>query len=171
MADGQRDRRSHPPQFDCRGRMCGFDIHHHASAAVARPLTASQRARQQSCPTASTTASAVASSSAAQGLVHTHASPPRQDVAEWFDLDADSLQGRCTFRWSSVSSRRTFLSLPTTRRDPSLPSRREQLSRPVIVVLDAHDVILAEIAAGLHLDQLEVNLARIFEAMPAPLGT
>ena len=39
-------------------------------------------------------------------------------------------------------------------------------SRPVIVVLDAHDVVLAEIAAGLYLDQLKVDLARIFEAMP-----
>ena len=38
--------------------------------------------------------------------------------------------------------------------------------RPVIVVLDAHDVVLAEIAAGLHLDQFEVDLAGIFEAMP-----
>jgi hypothetical protein len=36
----------------------------------------------------------------------------------------------------------------------------------VIVVLDAHDVVLAEIAAGLHLDQLQVDLARIFQPVP-----
>jgi hypothetical protein len=40
----------------------------------------------------------------------------------------------------------------------------------VIVVLEAHDVILAEIAAGLDLDQFEVDLARIFEAMPGAAG-
>ena len=36
----------------------------------------------------------------------------------------------------------------------------------MIVVLDAHDVVFAEIAAGLYLDQFKVDLARIFEAMP-----
>ena len=38
----------------------------------------------------------------------------------------------------------------------------------MIVVLEAHDVVLAEIAAGLYLDQFKVDLARIFEAMPGP---
>ena len=32
-----------------------------------------------------------------------------------------------------------------------------------VIVLDADDVVLAEIAAGLHLDQLEHDLARIFQ--------
>jgi hypothetical protein len=36
----------------------------------------------------------------------------------------------------------------------------------MIVIPDAHDVVFAEIAAGLYLDQLEVDLAGIFEAMP-----
>src|SRR5277367_5226867 len=38
----------------------------------------------------------------------------------------------------------------------------------MIVVLDAHDVVLAQIAAGLNLDQLELDFSRIFKAM---LGT
>jgi hypothetical protein len=32
-----------------------------------------------------------------------------------------------------------------------------------MVVLDADDVVLAEIAAGLHLDQLQHDLARVFQ--------
>jgi hypothetical protein len=40
----------------------------------------------------------------------------------------------------------------------------------VIVVLEAHDVVLAEIAAGLYLDQFKVDLARIFEAMRSRAG-
>jgi hypothetical protein len=36
-------------------------------------------------------------------------------------------------------------------------------SRPSIVILDANDVVLAEIAAGLDLDQLEQDLAGIFQ--------
>jgi hypothetical protein len=35
----------------------------------------------------------------------------------------------------------------------------------VIVVLDPHDIVLAEIAAGLHLDRLEIDLAGIFQTM------
>jgi hypothetical protein len=35
----------------------------------------------------------------------------------------------------------------------------------VIVVLDRHDIVLAEIAAGLHLDRLEIDLAGIFQTM------
>jgi hypothetical protein len=34
---------------------------------------------------------------------------------------------------------------------------RHRLSRPVIVVFEAHDVVLAELAAGLNLDQLQVD--------------
>src|SRR5579863_8693473 len=41
-------------------------------------------------------------------------------------------------------------------------------SRPAIIVFDADDIVLAEIAAGLHLDQFEVDLARIFQAMLGP---
>src|SRR5262245_49098786 len=41
------------------------------------------------------------------------------------------------------------------------------LSTPVNIV-EAHDVVLAEIAADLHLDQLERDLARIGEPMNAP---
>jgi hypothetical protein len=36
-------------------------------------------------------------------------------------------------------------------------------SRPLIIVLDADDVVLAEIAAGLDLDQLQYDLAGIFQ--------
>ena len=49
-------------------------------------------------------------------------------------------------------------------------SRRKPLlwktSRTVIIVLDADDIIFAEIAAGLHLDQFEIDLAGIFQPMP-----
>ena len=45
--------------------------------------------------------------------------------------------------------------------DNSVQSRRVSLA-PVIV-LDADDVVLAEIAAGLHLDQFEQDLAGIFQ--------
>ncbi len=38
-------------------------------------------------------------------------------------------------------------------------------SHAPINVLDADDVVLAEIGAGLHLDQLQVDLARIDQAM------
>src|ERR1700683_109189 len=34
-----------------------------------------------------------------------------------------------------------------------------------IIALDAHDIVLAEVAAGLHLDQLKIDLARIFQAV------
>ena len=40
----------------------------------------------------------------------------------------------------------------------------------MIIVLDPHDVVLAEIAAGLHLDQFQIDLAGIFEPMRAPIG-
>jgi hypothetical protein len=40
-----------------------------------------------------------------------------------------------------------------SRQRPRNLSRDHRRSRPVIVVLDAHDIIPAEIAAGLHLDQ------------------
>ena len=33
-------------------------------------------------------------------------------------------------------------------------------------ILEAHDVVFAEIAARLYLDQLKVDLAGVFEAMP-----
>src|SRR5713226_1716155 len=36
---------------------------------------------------------------------------------------------------------------------------------PAIVILDPDDVVLAEIAAGLDLDQLQIDLAGIFEAV------
>ena len=36
----------------------------------------------------------------------------------------------------------------------------------MIIVLDPLDIVLAEIAAGLHFDKLEVDLAGIFQAMP-----
>ena len=41
------------------------------------------------------------------------------------------------------------------------------LSTPVNIV-EAHDVVLAEIAADLHLDQFERDLARVGEPMNAP---
>src|SRR4051794_32055534 len=45
--------------------------------------------------------------------------------------------------------------------------RRLQLypaeSSPSIVILKPHDIVLAEIASGLHLDQLQHDLAWIFE--------
>ena len=42
--------------------------------------------------------------------------------------------------------------------------------RPPIVILDADDVVLAEIAAGLNLDQLEQDLAGILDALRARLA-
>jgi hypothetical protein len=36
----------------------------------------------------------------------------------------------------------------------------------MIIVLDPYDVILAEVAAGLHLDQLEVKSCGVFQTMP-----
>ena len=38
----------------------------------------------------------------------------------------------------------------------------------VIIVLDAHDVIFAEITAGLDLDQFQIDLAGIFKTVPGP---
>ena len=37
-------------------------------------------------------------------------------------------------------------------------------SGALVVILDADDVVLAEIAAGLHLDQFQQNLAGVFLA-------
>src|ERR1700674_5642699 len=65
---------------------------------------------------------------------------------------------RCAIPTRSGNVRRIFLSVA-----------RGPPSRPVIVVLEAHDVVLAEIAAGLYLDQFKVDLAGIFEAMPGPV--
>jgi hypothetical protein len=39
----------------------------------------------------------------------------------------------------------------------------EMHSRPLIIILNADNVLLAEVAAGLGLDQLQHNLAGIFE--------
>ncbi len=36
----------------------------------------------------------------------------------------------------------------------------------MIVVLDAFDIVLAEIAPGLHLDQFKIDLAGILQAVP-----
>ena len=59
---------------------------------------------------------------------------------------------------------------PSPSRQPSPRKRGEGeissiLRRAVVDVLDADDVVLAEIGAGLHLDQLEVDLAGIGEAV------
>ena len=35
----------------------------------------------------------------------------------------------------------------------------------MIIVLDTDDIILAEVAPGLHLDQLQIDLAGVFEAV------
>ena len=45
------------------------------------------------------------------------------------------------------------------------------MSRAVIVILHPLDVVLAEIAAGLHFDQFEVDLPGISKRCLAPLGT
>ena len=37
-------------------------------------------------------------------------------------------------------------------------------------VVEAHDVVLAQIAADLHLDQFKPNLAGVGEPMDAPIG-
>jgi hypothetical protein len=42
---------------------------------------------------------------------------------------------------------------------------------PMINIIEPHDVILAQIAANLHLDQLQRNFPRVGEAMDAPMGT
>jgi hypothetical protein len=41
-------------------------------------------------------------------------------------------------------------------------------SSAVIIIFEAYDIVLAEIGTGLHLDQLEVDLPRVFQTMPAP---
>ena len=38
-------------------------------------------------------------------------------------------------------------------------------SRPMIVVLDSLDIVFAEIAAGLHFDKFEIDLAGIFQTV------
>ena len=38
--------------------------------------------------------------------------------------------------------------------------------RPMIIVLDSLDIVLAEVAAGLHFDEFEIDLAGIFQAVP-----
>jgi hypothetical protein len=48
--------------------------------------------------------------------------------------------------------------------------QRRPASRAVIIVLDPLDVVLAEIAAGLHFDQFEVDLPGISKRCLAPLG-
>ena len=56
------------------------------------------------------------------------------------------------------------------------PSRRAQrsirpdVSRAVIVVFDPLDIVLTEIAAGLHFDEFEIDLAGIFRQCRVPLG-
>ncbi len=42
-----------------------------------------------------------------------------------------------------------------------------QTSRSIVDVLKADDVVFAEIAAGLHFDQLQINFARIGQAVLA----
>lgn len=44
-----------------------------------------------------------------------------------------------------------------------------ETSRPLVVV-DADDVVLAEISAGLHLDQFEQYLARVLQPVRRPIG-
>src|SRR5436309_5651767 len=51
----------------------------------------------------------------------------------------------------------------TVLRDSGTQSRLETRLRALIVILDADDVILAEITSGLNLDQLQQNLAWIFQ--------
>jgi hypothetical protein len=46
------------------------------------------------------------------------------------------------------------------------PGKKPDGSGALIIVLDADDVVLAEIAPGLHLDQLQLDLAGVF----APIG-
>src|ERR1700730_17815589 len=54
----------------------------------------------------------------------------------------------------------------TTRQKiaPARPRLRSR-SHSAVVILNPHDIVLAEIAAGLDLDQLQVDLAGILEAM------
>ena len=42
--------------------------------------------------------------------------------------------------------------------------------RPVIIVFDAHDIVFAQVAAGLDLDQFQIDLAGIFKTVPGPDG-
>src|SRR5947209_412173 len=52
-----------------------------------------------------------------------------------------------------------------TIRAPGRSRRIRPLLFPAVVILDPDDVVLAEIAAGLDLDQLQVDLAGILQAM------
>ena len=51
------------------------------------------------------------------------------------------------------------------RRDSSQSTLQPDLAFAAIAVLEAHDVVLAEIGAGLHLDDVQRNLAGILDAM------
>jgi hypothetical protein len=53
------------------------------------------------------------------------------------------------------------------------PTSARQLSirsHAVIDIVDSDDVVLSEIAAGLHLDQFNVDLARVGEAVGRAIG-
>src|SRR5579883_1070304 len=47
------------------------------------------------------------------------------------------------------------------------PADRRGRSRAIVGIVEAYDVVLAEVAAGLHLDQLQIDLARICQAVEA----
>src|ERR1700730_3934686 len=52
------------------------------------------------------------------------------------------------------------------RRDGIIADFRRARSLPAVMVLEADDVVVVEIAAGLHLDDGERDLARVFHPLP-----
>jgi hypothetical protein len=65
-----------------------------------------------------------------------------------------------------------FAQMQTTSTTNSVPLfganisySKSVFSGALVIVLDADDVVLAEIAAGLHLDKLQHDLARIFKTV------
>src|SRR3569833_3314642 len=63
------------------------------------------------------------------------------------------------------SSNMTGYAAPGKRRTPDACKDRAISGRKAIRILEADDVVLAEVGAGLHLDDLERQLARIREAV------
>src|SRR3954462_14190863 len=66
--------------------------------------------------------------------------------------------------WSAArSGAATTAANGSTRSSSNIADGQDNDSRPLVVVLDADDVVFAEIAAGLDFDQLERDLAGVFQ--------
>src|SRR5258706_6570321 len=68
-------------------------------------------------------------------------------------------------RSPAFSSPFTSRSSRLWRRDGAVADFRRVRSLPAVMVLEADDVVFAEIAAGLHLDDMQRDLARVLQAV------